>query len=155
MKKKLLLLVLALLPMKMLANDTAFVVELNNGTTANYYLQDKPTLTMEGSKINFSTTTVQASYERDEVKKFYFINETSGVKEMAKNSLVYKQIDADHFEIIGLSQNDQITVCDMTGRLIGDVSRTKDKVTVNLSGHQKGIYLIKVGDSETIKIIRK
>jgi hypothetical protein len=43
----------------------------------------------------------------------------------------------------------------MTGRLIGDVSRTKDKVTVNLSGHQKGIYLIKVGDSETIKIIRK
>ena len=155
MKKKLLLLILAVLPMRMLANDTAFVVELNNGTTANYYLQDKPTLTMEGSKINFSTTTVQASYERDEVKKFYFINETSGVKEMAKNSLVYKQIDADHFEIIGLSQNDQITVCDMTGRLIGDVSRTKDKVTVNLSGHQKGIYLIKVGDSETIKIIRK
>ena len=153
--KKLLLLVMALLPMRMLANDTAFVVELNNGTTANYYLQDKPTLTMEGSKINISTTTVQASYERDEVKKFYFINETSGVKEMAQNSLVYKQIDADHFEIIGLSQNDQITVCDMTGRLIGDVSRTKDKVTVNLSGHQKGIYLIKVGDSETIKIIKK
>jgi hypothetical protein len=155
MMKKLLLLVMALLPMRMLANDTAFVVELNNGTTANYYLQDKPTLTMEGSKINISTTTVQASYERDEVKKFYFINETSGVKEMAQNSLVYKQIDADHFEIIGLSQNDQITVCDMTGRLIGDVSRTKDKVTVNLSGHQKGIYLIKVGDSETIKIIKK
>ena len=139
----------------MLANDTAFVVELNNGTTANYFLQDKPTLTMEGSKISIFTSTVQASYERAEVKKFYFTNETSGVKEIVQNSMVYKQIDADHLEIIGLSQNDQITVCDMTGRLIGDVSRTKDKVIVNLSAHQKGIYLIKVGNSETIKIIKK
>jgi len=154
MKKQILLMILSL-PLVAMAGNMAFVIELSNGTTANFLLQDKPTLRMEDTKINISTNTVQASYEKAEVKRFYFTNEASGVKKMAPNNIVYKQIDGDRFEIIGLSKNEQITVCDITGGLICDVSRTNDKATINLSGHKQGVYLIKVGNCKTIKIIKK
>ena len=154
-KFKILLLAVLLLPISMLAANTAFVVEMTNGQTANFLLKDKPTLTMAGTQLKIETASVQASYERTDVKKFYFTKESTSVKEVAKNNMVYKQIDAHHLEIIGLSQGDHITVCDMSGRQLGSVSRINDKAVVDLSGQQQGAYIIKVGNGQTIKFIKK
>lgn len=144
-----------LLPMVAMADDTAFVVELTNGQKANYLLQDKPTLTMDGTRLIISTTTVQAGYERADVKRFYFSTGTSDVKEVAKKTLVYRQIDNDQLEILGLSSDDHVNVCNMSGSPLGKITRTKERAVVNLSGHQKGVYLIQVGSGQTIKIIKK
>lgn len=155
MKKQLLLFVMILLPMMAMADETVLVVELNSGETAQYLLLDKPTLTMDGTRINISTANVQAGFERDEVKRFYFTKETTIVKEVAKNTIVYHQIDNDQLEIIGLSQDDYVNVCNMSGSPLGNITRTMDKALVNLSGHQKGVYLIQVGNGQTIKFIKK
>ena len=149
------LLVALLLPMTVMAANTALVVELTNGQTANYLLQDKPTLTMAGTQLKIATATVQASYERAEVKKFYFTDGATGVKEMLKNALVYKQTDADHLEISGLSQNDRIAIYNTSGVQVGSVSRDSDKAVISLSGLEKGIYLVRIGKSQTIKFTRK
>lgn len=149
------LLAFLMLPMTMLATGTSLVVELTNGQTANYLLQDKPTLTMDGTQLTIVTATVQASYERTVVKKFYFTTESTNVNEVFKNTLVYRQTDATHLEISGLSGNERITVCDMAGRTVGTVSQTNGTALISLSGHQSGVYLIKVGNSQTIKFIKK
>ena len=149
------LLAFLMLPMTMLAIDTSLVVELTNGQTANYLLQDKPTLTVAGTQLKIATATVQASYERSEVKKFYFTTESTSVNEIVKNAFVYKQTDANHLEISGLSEDERITVCDMAGRTMGTVSQTNGAALISLSGHQRGVYLIKVGNSQTIKFIKK
>ena len=155
MKKQLLLLVMMLLPMMAMADDTAFVVELTNGQKAEYLLKDKPTLTMEGTQLIISSATVQAGFERSDVIRFYFSTETSGVKEVSKNTLVYRQIDNEQLEIIGLSPDDYVNVYNMSGSPLGNITRTTDRAVVNLSGHQKGVYLIQVGNGQTIKFIKK
>ena len=144
-----------LLPMTAMAANTTLVVELTNGQTANYLLQDKPVLTMEGSQLTIKTGTVQTSYERSLVKCFFFTGESSGVKEMLKGTLVYKQTDADHLEISGLSQSDRIAIYNTSGVQVGSVSRDSDKAVVSLSGLQRGIYLVKIGERQTIKFVRK
>ena len=149
------LLVALLLPMTARAANTTLVVELTNGQTANYLLQDKPVLTMEGTRLNIKTEAVQTDYERSLVKQFYFADGSTGVKEVLKNALVYKQTDADHLEISGLSQNERIAIYNTSGVQVGSVSRDSDKAVISLSGLQKGIYLVKIGKSQTIKFLRK
>lgn len=140
MKKQLLLLMLMLLPMTILAAETSLVVELTNGQTANYLLQDKPTLTMDGTQLKIATATVQASYERAEVKRFYFTTESTSVNEIVKNAMVYRQIDANHLEISGLSGDERITVCNMAGRTVGAISQTN---------------IIRYQDGKTRKVVKK
>ena len=128
------LLVALLLPMTARAANTTLVVELTNGQTANYLLQDKPVLTMEGTRLNIKTETVQTDYERSLVKQFYFTDGSTGVKEVLKNALVYKQTYADHLEISGLSQNERIAIYNTSGVQVGSVSRNSDKAIVSLIG---------------------
>lgn len=144
-----------LLPLSVLAAETTLIVELTTGQTASYVLQDKPVLTMEGTLLKITTETVQTDYERSLVKRFYFTGDFTDVKEALKETLVYKQTDADHLEISGLSQSDRITVCDMAGRQCGSISHSGNTAIVSLSGRQRGVYLIRVGKSQTIKFVKK
>ena len=144
-----------LLPMMAMADETVLVMELNNGETAQYLLLDKPTLTMEGTQIKILTASVQAGFERDEVKRFYFTKEATNVNEVAKNTLVYHQIDNNQLEIIGLLPEDHVDVFNMSGTPLGNITHSKDRTVVNLSGHQKGVYLIQVRNGQTIKFIKK
>lgn len=154
-KLRWLFMVALLLPLSVLAAETTLIVELTTGQTASYVLQDKPVLTMEGTLLKITTETVQTDYERSLVKRFYFTGDFTDVKEALKETLVYKQTDADHLEISGLSQGDRITICDMAGRQCGSISRTGNTAVVSLSGQQRGVYLIRVGKSQTIKFVKK
>ena len=145
-----------MMPLSVLAAGTTLVIELNSGQTASFELKDKPVLTMEGTQLKIVTETVQASYERSNVKEFHFTSEGAGIEQVtAKGAMAFCQTDADHLEISGLAAGEHITVSDMGGRQIGAVSRSGNKAVVSLSGQQKGIYLIKVGKSQTIKFIKK
>lgn len=144
-----------LLPLSVLAAETTLIVELTTGQTASYVLQDKPVLTMEGTLLKIKTETVQTDYERSLVKRFYFTGDFTGVEEASKEALVYKQTDADHLEISGLSQGDHITICDMAGRQCDTMSRTGNTAVISLSGQQRGVYLIRVGKCQTIKFVKK
>lgn len=152
---RVLLLTALLLPLSAMATESTLVVELTSGETANYLLQEKPVLTFDGTQLTITTEAVQTGYERALVKRFYFIGDFTGIKETAKNAVVYKQTDADHLEISGLSANDRIIIYNMSGVQVGSVSRESDKAVVSLSGVQRGIYLVKVGNIQTIKFVKK
>ena len=149
------LLAALLLPMSAMATNTALVVELADGQTINYLLLEKPVLTMDGTRLNIKSEAVETGYERSLVKRFYFTGESTGVKEVSKGALVYKQTDADHLEISGLSQSERIAIYNTSGVQVGSISRDSDKAVVNLSGLQRGIYLVKIGKNQTIKFVRK
>lgn len=149
------LLAALLLPMSTMATNTALVVELTDGQTINYLLLEKPVLTMDGTRLNIKSEVVETGYERSLVKRFYFTGESTGVKEVSKGALVYKQTDADHLEISGLSQSERIAIYNTSGVQVGSISRDSDKAVVSLSGLQRGIYLVKIGKNQTIKFVRK
>ena len=149
------LLAALLLPMSTMATNTALVVELTDGQTINYLLLEKPVLTMDGTRLNIKSEVVETGYERNLVKRFYFTGESTGVKEVSKGALVYKQTDADHLEISGLSQSERIAIYNTSGVQVGSISRDSDRAVVSLSGLQRGIYLVKIGKNQTIKFVRK
>ena len=156
MKQRKLLFILAMmLPLGILAKGSMLVVELTSGQTANYLLQDKPVMAMEGTMLNITTATLQASYERADIKRFYFVEDPSGIQELSKDALSFRQKDADHLEISGLPKGDRVTISDLSGRQRGTVSHSDGTAVVNLSGQPKGVYLVKVGKSQTIKIVKK
>lgn len=148
------LLVFLLLPISAAASTT-LVVELTNGQTDSYLLLDKPVLMMEGTQLAIKTETIQTSYERSQMKRFFFTGKTSGIKKVCKNALVYKQVDVDHLEISGLPQSDRIAIYNVSGVEVGEVKRNGDKTVVSLSELQRGVYLVKIGNSQTIKFLRK
>lgn len=152
---KTLLLLSLVLPMSVLAAGTAFVVVLNNGNTASFLLQEDPVMTFEGSKLIITTGTVHTDFERADIKEFTFTGNSTDVKAVPQKNLVYKQTDAEHLEISGLDAGTTVSIYDMAGQQVGSVSRMGDKAVVSLSGKQKGIYLIQVGTSQTIKFIKK
>ncbi len=155
MRIKHLLLTALLLPLSALAQETTLVVELNDGKTANFLLEEQPVLTMNGTKLFIATDRVQTSYERADIKHFFFTGKGSDIKLLPGKTVVFKQISSDQLEITGLSEKDAIVVFDIAGKQQGSVSRTDNSAVVSLSGQQKGIYLIKVGKSQTIKFIKK
>lgn len=144
-----------LLPLCTLAAQKTLVVELTTGQTASYLLQEKPVLTMKGTQLHIATATIQTDYERGEVKQFFFTGESTDVREVPKEALQFKQTDTDHLEICGLLKNADITVCDLSGRKSGSVTRTENTAVVSLRGCHNGIYLVKVGKCQTIKIVKK
>ena len=156
MKLKTLLLTTLLFPLCISAVDRALVLELNNGQTAYYFLKEKPVLTMEDQQLSIVTSTVQTNYPRSGVKRFYFTEgNTDGILSSQNEKLLFRQTDANNLEISGLSGKESIMLYDMSGHLLGRFYATNDKATISLSGHQKGVYLIKVGKSQTIKFIKK
>ena len=156
MKLKTILLTTLLFPLCMLAADRTLVIEMNNGHTAFFLLNEKPVLTIVGQQLNIATITVQTSYPRSDVKRFYFTGgNTDDILSSQENKLLFHQIDSDNLEISGLSGKEHITLYDMSGHQLGHVNTTGDKAIISLSGHRKGIYLIKVGNSQTIKFIKR
>lgn len=111
---------------------------------------------MADAQLNIATATVQTSYQRSDVKRFYFIEgDLNGIENVRPDKILFSQTDADHMEISGLSGKERITLYDTAGHQLSTVNATGDKAVISLSGHKKGVYLIKVGNSQTIKFLKK
>lgn len=163
MKKKLidilLLQLIALLsPHSALADGHVLVVELHNGGTDCFELCEKPVLSFIGECLLVETNTLSVSFRRAEIKRSYFKTDDIGIQEaeFASNRLVFKQTGAHRLEIRNLSEADDVVVCHVSGRRYRDcVSRQGDGAVVDLSQCQKGIYVIKVSNKQTIKMTNR
>lgn len=144
-----------LLSLSASAAETTLVVELVNGQQAYYKLQEKPVLTMSGTKVRIESNMVEVGYERSNVKKFYFTNEDTAIKDVKMDDVVFTQTSDDEMVISNVGK-EYVVVCDVAGHIISDcVSKNGDSVTISLGNSKKGVYIIKVGNKQTIKITKK
>lgn len=152
----LMLLLAAMLPLAGIHAGSVLVVELNGGSTERFALQDKPELTMSGTKLVVKSTAVEKSYERSAVRSFYFEDSGTGIEELKDNTISYRQTGVNQFLISGLSVDERVTVNNLSGQLFNQtVSQNGDEAFVNLSECPKGVYIIKIGKNNTIKIIKR
>ena len=150
------LMVALLLPTSLSRAGTVLVVELKNGSTDGFALQQKPELSMNGHLLVVKTADVELSYVRSEIEGFYFTDSGTGIEEKAKPQLTITQTAADRFAIAGLDAADRIQVGSLTG-LSADraVSRSAGSAVVDLGAFPSGMYIIKIGNKQTIKITKK
>ena len=161
LKRKLtVLLVLAaqLLPINISATGSTLVVELNNGEMAYFILSDKPVITPHGSQVEIESKSVKTSYERTDVVKLYFTDESAGINDVEKDdkNVVFSQTEPNRLAIYNLSEKDRIIVSNLGGRMYNDcVSQNSSKAIVDLENCPKGVYIIKIGNKQTIKMTKK
>ena len=122
-------------------NGHKLILTLNNGESVSFILQDKPEVTFSGSRVYISSTKSTVDYLRSEVKDFHFEEVVTNIEEI---------------EELSYRGNDSIIVYDVTGHMIAiqkDNSLEQAKQYVN--SLKPGLYIIKIGNSKTIKYLKK
>lgn len=132
------------------------VVELTNGQKHLFVLKDRPQAWPQGSKLNIATATLSTSYERTDIKKFYFLDKDgneSGVKAAEVSSdLVVRQLGGGGLRISGLHDGETVRICDLSGRILLTEKAQDDCIELSLAQYPKGVYIVNINNRRTIKI---
>lgn len=157
-RKKLLTAVMAhFLPLFVWGAGSTLVLELSNGQKNNYVLQDKPVLTIEGTKLRIKSSVVDTSYERSNVARFYFLSSSGvGINEVPEETLSFSQTSESQLTISNIEDKDRIVVSNLKGLSFNDcISRNGNDAIIELGNCPKGIYIIKIGNKQSIKFFKK
>lgn len=127
-----------------LAVETALKVLLTTGGSETYVLAQKPTVRFDGTRMLVETPTVNAGYQRSEVKSMTFVSVDAGVDDVKADGVVYVYKDnvfecADH----------DIRVFDMSGR-----QAAAGHGSVSLAGCTSGVYVVNV-NGKSIKVVKQ
>ena len=76
-KKILLLLVAILFPLCQSRAGSVLIIEKKAGQLEEFKLIEEPVLTLEGSRLLIKSNTIETSYDRSEINRFYFAESTT------------------------------------------------------------------------------
>lgn len=140
------------------AEDTdCVVVEFQDENTIVYRFTDKPHIFFEENNVRIlSSTSVDATYPFDQVKKVYFSSERVEVSRPKENSdaITFDFCSSDIVKVSGLRNKDSVGVYTAGGMLLKRYSGN-DNIEIDLSNYEKGMYIINVNNNKSFKIIRK
>ena len=135
------------------------VLEMKDGQDYRFSLKEKPVLTMPGGKVKIETSEVTASYDLQNVVRFYFTSDGSGdtaIREITNEQVGFTQTTDNRLIISNLSEKDRVIVCGLNGQLYNHcISHRGRDAEVNLNSCPKGLYIIKIGKNQSIKIAKK
>lgn len=136
---------------------SALVVKMINGDVESFILSEKPVATFEGGFLKVASSKVESSFPRHDVKEVYFDKVETGIKQVTMNELRFVYQDDSEILLYGLTETDKlIRVYDVNGMLShADVKLEGNSASINLSSLRKGVFFIKIGNRQSIKIIRK
>jgi hypothetical protein len=139
------------------AEGSTLIIELTNGGKVGLILEAKPTLRFSGSEMVINSQTFTGSYQRTDIKRFYF-KDATGIEETETTGLLVSitQIGVNRYQVSGLQSKDRIIVANLSGHQYGIcVEDNGIGAVVDLSTCPKGVYVIKVGNKQTLKITRR
>lgn len=118
------------------------LVRVNDGTTLNFSLKDKPLLTFDSEKVMISAQEATASLSRTDVCGVYFVSDVhTGIESSTVSEAPV--LDGDSFSVTGLLKGTVVKVYSVKGEnvlsVIADASGT---VKVQLATLEQGVYVI-------------
>lgn len=142
---------------------STLVVEKVDGSSVDFVLSEHPSVSMTGDKVSVSTNGSNGvEYEVEEVKKFYFklYDPAESVEEKLvegkKESLRVKSVDGQTVTITGTSVTDHLMLYTSDGRQVQrGISASEGETCIRIGSLEKGLYLIKVNDKQTFKILKR
>ena len=137
--------------------QTALVVRMADDTVESFYLSEKPEVTFEGQNLNIVSSKMEVNFLRRDIKEVYFDQVVTGIRQTSMNELRFVYQNDSEITLYGLTDADKpIRVYDANGQLShADIQISGDSATISLSSLHKGVYIIKTGNRQSIKIIRK
>ena len=140
MKRKLLLFLFALLSFALHADDKnhRMVIYFKNGEQVNFIIKENPVVTFNGKNIRVKTKIYTVECLRSEIEDIRF-------EEISTN-----------VEVIDYHGNGTMTIFDASGRIVSLVNSDSPKADkCLLESFKPGLYIIKLPNQQTIKMMKK
>ena len=159
MKKRLLSLLVGILPLSMMAADlvNALQVLTKDNSIHQFLLTDKPQVKFEGTNLVITSEKATASFALSDVIRFtYQPTDPTGINELRVEGEPAVNYSKDGTVTISqLPANTTATVYTMDGRTVQQLkAHHAGTYRLSLSGLPAGVYLVKAGNT-TYKITKR
>lgn len=136
------------------SNIQAVKIYLKNGKSVVYSFSENPVITFANDKIKWQTNTASTSYSFSEFDHYELVSATDGIENIEAD---YKfSSNGNIVSIKGISDNDRIAVYDISGRVQNDcIDKNGSEATINLQSKPNGVYIIKLNNTNTYKIVKQ
>lgn len=136
----------------------SMIVELNDGNKDAYHLIERPVICNTGDfKMRIVTPALSVDYDLSNVKKYYFEDVASSIGHLESDAttIQVRYLNADCIEIRGVGIN-RIGVFGINGiQYANCIESVGDGILVDLHSLENGLYLIKITNRQTIKILKR
>lgn len=156
--KRLIIVLLAIMPLWMLAQNTSpgVILELSNGEVIEIILADNPKITFDGVKVYLETAKYKVKYKSSEVSKIKMaeIKDATSL-ESKKDDTGLFEINGDYIRFYGFEKGAEINVYAMTGmKQIKYIVSSNGCFMLPMSSLSKGISIISI-KNQTFKIVKE
>lgn len=137
------------------------VLKMSDESTKLFALDSLPTITLADGKFSVTSGSVTTDYEQSEVTEYYFekVDSTTAdsvlaVTGPATSRFTLRYVDNDHVAITG-TQTRRALLYTQGGQLVATQPTVGGNVTVSLASLQPGIFVLRLENEHSFKIIKK
>lgn len=138
---------------------SVLVLLLKNGDIQTFFLKDKPDVTFEGENLKLSSINDTVVYPRAMIDNFHFVDASiiDNIEQVEKNELRIVHQNNQDICVYGLKDTDKsIMVYDINGRRChAQITYGDSASNISLETLNKGAYIIKIGNRQSIKITKR
>lgn len=158
MKHIFILILLGLLTAPAAKAQSELVVQLADGSTTVYALSQQPVVAFEGDNLVITAGDANATFARAEVEQFFFRPVGTGISKVSSGGLERRVRFAapNLIAVSGIAEDDALRVVTVEGRTAAaTIDRAADIANISLAGLPTGVYILKINQTDTIKIFKK
>lgn len=137
------------------------VLKMSDESTKLFALDSLPTITLADGKFTVTSGSVTTDYDQSEVTEYYFekvdsatADSVTAVVGPAGSRFTLTYVDNDHVVITGTKAR-KAQLYAQGGQLLATQPTAGGSVTVSLSSLQRGIYVLRLENDHSFKIIKK
>ena len=137
------------------------VLKMSDESTKLFALDSLPTITLADGKFSVTSGSVTTDYEQSEVTEYYFekvdsatADSVTAISGPTKSRFTLTYLDNDHVVITG-TQARRALLYTQGGQLVATRPTAGGSVTVSLSALQPGLYVLRLENEHSFKIIKK
>ena len=120
------------------------IIKFCNEQTLIFALKDKPVATLYADSLRIQTVQFEASYLRDEICDFYFLQAPKDTTSLPHQTIYIAYLSDHTIRIHGVQQGDQVSVYHVDGQLLHTRAIQASEYILDLSAYPRGLYLIQV-----------
>lgn len=135
------------------ADNTSLVVELRDGSTANFLLADKPKITFTAQLMSIVSETFSMDFNRGDVKMYRFVCDdvsTSVETPMESNA----KVENNTLLLSGVNDGTAVVIYNANGMVVKQDLAVDGNCSVSLDGLAAGVYIVTFKNT-TFKFLKR
>ncbi len=132
----------------------SLVFDFRDGTQTEFLLADKPCLTFGEGKVSVEAGTTVASYDIARVAGYHFSDVLTAIDNTREKQLRLRFTDNSSITVDG-TEAGSASLYDLGGKLVAAQKVADGRVTFSVAGLTGGVYIVKLSDGQSFKLLKK